>query len=164
MSFDEFAQSQFIQRSQDRPPPAKRGRGRPAAEIVDPAFIHRGGASAMDEGWINYFRRWAATPSFRRWWPVLAPLYELGLREFVERHLAVGAVDPQSLPGGALLTPKAQLQLRVVGESEVPSFLAESFAGRQYLQTRPRPDPSGRRLFAYDLELLDYSGKLSGVR
>jgi hypothetical protein len=124
----------------------------------------RGGASAMDEGWINYFRRWAATPSFRRWWPVLAPLYELGLREFVERHFAVGAVDPQSLPGGALLTPKAQLQLRVVGEAEVPSFLAESFAGRQYLQTRPRPDPSGRRLFAYDLELLDYSGKLSGVR
>ena len=26
-------------------------------------------------GWMNTFQRWAYTPSFRLWWPILKPMY-----------------------------------------------------------------------------------------
>lgn len=42
-------------------------------------------------GWLNAFYRWARTPSFLSWWPVLCPLYTPGLRVFAKRHLGLDA-------------------------------------------------------------------------
>ncbi len=110
----------------------------------------------LNEGWMNYFRRWAATPSFRRWWPVIASLYSVGLREFVGKRFKVGAVDPETAKGAAAGDRVAWLSLREVATPE--AFFDEAFVARQYLQTRPRPDLTGVRLFAFDLRLLDETG------
>ena len=45
--------------------------------------------ASTNEGLMNYFHRWAGTPSFRRWWPVLAPVYSAGFRAFVLEHFAI---------------------------------------------------------------------------
>lgn len=40
----------------------------------------------LNEGWMAYFHRWANTPSFRRWWPLLRPIYSDGFRNFVKHR------------------------------------------------------------------------------
>jgi hypothetical protein len=47
----------------------------------------------LNEGWMSYFHRWSSTPSFRRWWPLLAPIYSPGFREFVKDRFKVGITD-----------------------------------------------------------------------
>jgi hypothetical protein len=110
----------------------------------------------LNEGWMNYFRRWAATPSFRRWWPVIASLYSVGLREFVGKRFKVGAVDPETPAGKRAGDRMASLTLRAV--DDVGEFFETAFVARQYLQTRPCPNLKGARVFAFDLRLLDETG------
>jgi hypothetical protein len=45
-----------------------------------------------NQGWINYFHRWAATPAFRMWWPVLRPTWSHELRAFVEKQFGLSQV------------------------------------------------------------------------
>ncbi len=110
----------------------------------------------LNEGWMNYFRRWAATPSFRRWWPVIASLYSIGLREFVGKRFKVGAVDPETPSGRRAGDRMARLSLREVDDAG--NFFETAFVARQYLQTRPGPNLEGARVFAFDLRLLDETG------
>ncbi len=51
-------------------------------------------AHPVNEGWMNYFHRWAAMPSFRRWWPLLRPLYSMDFRYFIRSRFEIGVVDP----------------------------------------------------------------------
>ena len=122
------------------------------------ADFERYGEHPLNAGWMNLFRRWAATPSFRRWWPIIAPLYQLGLREFIDCRFAVGAADSQLLGAGA--PPRPQLQLRV--DPDAAAFFRESYVARQYLQTRAAPRVVDRRLLVYDLDLLGQTGGVSG--
>lgn len=43
----------------------------------------------LNLGWVNAFARWATTPTFRRWWPLLRPMYGPGLRNFLEARFVV---------------------------------------------------------------------------
>ena len=114
----------------------------------------------LNEGWMNYFHRWAATPSFRRWWPVMAPLYGQGAREFVGQQFCVGAIDQESPKAATAPKNLADLHLReVTGKEE---FFAKSFAAQQFLRNRSMPDLAQYRILAYELTLLDYTGRLSG--
>jgi hypothetical protein len=63
----------------------------------------------LNQGWMNYFQRWAATPSFRRW-PILRPL-QSGFREFAKARFAVGVRDHQEA-GARRLLHEAGLELR----------------------------------------------------
>ena len=47
----------------------------------------------LNEGWMAWSNRWASTDSFRRWWPVLAPIYSLRFREFAKQRFGVGVKD-----------------------------------------------------------------------
>jgi hypothetical protein len=58
----------------------------------------------MSQGWMAYFHRWAATPSFRTWWPILRPLYSNGLREFVKERFEIRLRDPYARPEEANFT------------------------------------------------------------
>lgn len=49
------------------------------------AHLERNPGHPLNEGWVNYFRRWAAAPSFRRWWPILSPNFSRGFRSFAAR-------------------------------------------------------------------------------
>ncbi len=54
-------------------------------------------------GWINLFARWATSPLFRFWWPLLSPMFSPGFRRFIEERFpmrsradaAAGPVPPQ---------------------------------------------------------------------
>ena len=50
------------------------------------AELDRFWSHPLNEGWMSYFHRWASTPSFRRWWPILSPIYGLGFREFAKER------------------------------------------------------------------------------
>jgi hypothetical protein len=124
------------------------------------ADLDRYWSHPLNEGWMNYFRRWAATPSFRRWWPVIASMYGLGLREFVVKRFSVGAMDPDSPRAASALKNLAELRLREVSDAE--GFFAHNFAAKQFLQNNPRPQKLNQyKVLAYDLTLLDYTGQLS---
>ncbi|HEX4132188.1 MAG TPA: hypothetical protein VHZ24_19315 [Pirellulales bacterium] len=41
----------------------------------------------LNVGWLNVFQRWAYTPTFRFWWPVIKPLFGSGVRQYVEQRL-----------------------------------------------------------------------------
>ena len=123
------------------------------------AELDRYWSHPLNEGWMNYFHRWAATPSFRRWWPVIAPLYGLGIREFVGQRFDVGASDPESPRAATAAKNLAELRLREV--TDPADFFANSYVARQFLQNHSVPDLTLYRVLAYDLTLLDYTGSLS---
>jgi len=115
----------------------------------------------LNEGWMNYFHRWASTPSFRRWWPVLAPMYSIGLRSFVQDRFDVGTVaaTPQYDPA-----PKAArfvfqpLPSRAGGQETSPAW-------GDFLRSHPEVKtlPPGQRIFGCALQLLNRDGTLETV-
>ncbi len=123
------------------------------------AELERYWSHPLNEGWMNYFYRWAATPSFRRWWPVIAPLYGLGIREFINARFRVGAIDPECPGASTAAKNLAGLHLRdVTGTAD---FVTRSFAVGQFQLTNALPNLTGYRVFSYDLTLLGYNGALS---
>lgn len=57
----------------------------------------------LNIGWMSYLERWAAMPSFRRWWPILRPIYSPGFREFMKRHFGLRSAlvaSEAEAPGG----------------------------------------------------------------
>ena len=50
-------------------------------------------------GWMNTFQRWAYTPSFRLWWPILKPIYGSKFRRFMEEHLDLAEDDYPTTTG-----------------------------------------------------------------
>src|SRR5439155_929530 len=66
----------------------------------------------LNQGWMNYFQRWGSTPSFRRWWPILGPIYSPGFREFAKARFAVGVIDEEARADGGRSLSGAGLELR----------------------------------------------------
>ena len=80
-------------------------------------------ANPSNEGWMNYFQRWASVPSFRTWWPILRPLYEPRFRDFVnarfDLHLNEPARGEHGEGGRLTLKPASSTQL----PTEAPALL-----------------------------------------
>jgi hypothetical protein len=53
----------------------------------------------LNLGWINLFARWATAPSFRFWWPVLAPMYSPGFRDFINHRFPVDSPEHGAATG-----------------------------------------------------------------
>ena len=124
------------------------------------ADLDRTWSHPLSEAWMNRFRRWAAMPSFRRWWPVIAPLYSPGLREFVRERFKIGAIDPSDkLPHGGQY---AHLHIEAVDNP--PSFFEQSHVARQFFQTSPNSATANHSVLAYALQLRGYDGNLSEQR
>jgi hypothetical protein len=43
----------------------------------------------LNVGWINAFSRWATTPSFKAWWPILGPMFSPGFQRFMRERVPV---------------------------------------------------------------------------
>jgi GNAT superfamily N-acetyltransferase len=61
-------------------------------------------------GWMNTFQRWAYTPSFRLWWPILKPMYGRKFRRFMEERLNLADKD----------YPKTRVKVVELPEAESP--------------------------------------------
>jgi len=116
----------------------------------------------LNEGWMNYFHRWAGTPSFRRWWPVLAPIYSVGFRAFVQERFAVGSMDPETLQPGSRTRMTAQLHFT---QLDADKEYQKSHAWRCFLQHRPDAPPVSpdKKVFGYALQLLNRDGVPGGA-
>jgi hypothetical protein len=104
----------------------------------------------LNNGWMNYFQRWASTPSLRRWWPILSPVYGHEFREAAKERFGLGLVDIEARAGSERQIIGAHLTLRQVDKLE----LKDSYAWRQYLSRHAEPDLTDKVLFGYDLQLL----------
>ena len=86
-------------------------------------------------GWINLFQRWAYTPSFRLWWPILKPMYGRKFRRFMEERFSLSDEDyPETLAtvkkhtGGDLPKGVAQVYWKRMHEAETDGATETSMA------------------------------------
>ncbi len=113
----------------------------------------------LNEGWMNYFQRWASTPSFRRWWPVLRPIYSNGFRDFVRERfdLRIIAPDRDTAGRGATLALLDLCQgeagkLRPTLPRQLPPALT-GLAWQQFCDRRKAPITEAKSAFVYELTL-----------
>jgi hypothetical protein len=108
----------------------------------------------LNEGWMTYFHRWAAAPSVRRWWPILAPIYGPEFRQFVAEQLGVATMHTGTADGGPI---SAQLTLK---PNVARADFEQSRLWRQYLQTSPRTSLDQKVIHSFEIQLLTLEGTL----
>lgn len=117
-------------------------------QIMEDAFLgaelQEHWSHPMNAGWMSYFQRWASTPSFRHWWPLLRPLYGAGFRNFVKERFNL------RLPRGAYDKPAARLDLHVHTTLEK---LPETHAWKQWALRFGTPVTTHRKGLSYALTL-----------
>jgi GNAT superfamily N-acetyltransferase len=95
-------------------------------------------------GWMNTFQRWAYTPSFRLWWPILKPMYGRKFRRFMEERLSLA--DEDYPPTTATVTNQG---------NTLPDGVAQVYWKRMHEQ-----DPEhgkDKTVYSYDLKLTQQS-------
>ena len=91
-------------------------------------------------GWMNAFQRWAYTPSFRLWWPILKPMYGSKFRRFMEEHLDLADED----------YPPTTDKVNDRGHS-VPDGVAQIYWKRMNAEDPRRG--TDKTVYSYDLKL-----------
>lgn len=108
------------------------------------AQLDRYWSHPLNEGWMNYFQRWASTPSFRLWWPILRPTYSDGFREFVKERFDL------RLSGDGRDGPREQAHLTL---SKLEPSKLGGFAVRQWQARYGDPELGGKQVLQYELSL-----------
>ena len=97
----------------------------------------------LNLGWINLFARWATSPSFRYWWPVLCPMYSPGFRDFINERFPVRLPKPNVSEDSAPIdVPQAGVVSRLTRETG--SGLSELWWNTRSTQPQNR---KGRTLY-----------------
>ncbi len=92
------------------------------------------------EGWRAYCERWAATPSFRRWWPALSAMTSPHFRRFAEDFFELGLEDqPLAKPLDPLRrgAENASLSIRTHSLRQLPTEVMEGLTARELAVVRP---------------------------
>ncbi len=97
--------------------------------------------SPSNRGWGNYLHRWASTPAFRMWWPILKPMYNPRFRRFMEDHFQLPTTEASPLDAYCLTSSRT-------------GAIAGS-AWKAWQRVQPRNDLSGLEMYAFDLKLKD---------
>lgn len=103
-----------------------------------------------NQGWMAWMHRWSATPTFRRWWPVLKSFGSYGFGKFVQTRLGV-AYNPEDDRTGAPHPATAALAgLRI--RRFQPDTDASGLIARRWQQQFGSPfDAQDRIAFVYEL-------------
>lgn len=97
----------------------------------------------LNVGWVNMFARWATAPSFRRWWPVLAPCFSDGFQRFLREQFFQSEA--------ANLPPRGEIQRFVLSPADpLPEGLATSWWTDRM---KVAPNSAGRVAYQYCLRL-----------
>ena len=100
-------------------------------------------------GWMNTFQRWAYTPSFRLWWPILKPMYGRKFRRFMEERLSLA--DEDYPPTTATVTNRG---------TTLPTGVAQTYWARMHAQDDAKKETS-QTVYSFDLQLT-LQGQTSG--
>jgi GNAT superfamily N-acetyltransferase len=105
----------------------------------------------LNLGWINLFARWATSPPFQFWWPLLSPMFSPGFRTFIEQRF------PRREGTGAKTAIIQRGEVEEVAQGDIAG-LAETWWKQRSAQpmpwTRPLSAPFTRRLYQDRLELV----------
>lgn len=105
----------------------------------------------LNLGWVNLFARWATSPPFQFWWPLLSPMFSPGFRTFIEQRF------PRREGTGATLAIAQKGSVEEVVEGEIAG-LAEIWWKQRSAQpmpwTRPESASFTRRYYQDRLELV----------
>jgi len=102
----------------------------------------------LNHGWHNLFWRWARALSFRRWWPLLCPLYSRQFRQFMNRHFELDSRSFGEANGNV-----GKLQHATVGSDEREDLL-EGFAAQQFQAEPLQPrNLTTTDLFSFELDM-----------
>jgi hypothetical protein len=105
----------------------------------------------LNLGWINLFARWATSPPFQFWWPLLSPMFSPGFRTFIEQRF------PRREGTGSTLATAQEGEVEEVAQGEIGG-LAETWWKQRSAQpmpwTRPVSAPFTRRFYQDRLELV----------
>lgn len=96
------------------------------------------------EGWRAYCERWAATPSFRRWWPALSAMTSPHFRRFAEDFFELGFGEQTHASLSEIARRPAQgatLTVRTFSLREFPAAGREGLAARELAVLRPQRWP-----------------------
>jgi patatin-like phospholipase len=119
-----------------------------AAQLMEDIWLAAdldGNAShPLNEGWMSYFHRWAATPTFRTWWPVLRPLHSPGFRDFIKERFDLRLSEPSRGERGGV----AALGLRKVTCSSI-----RDLACAEWLRRFPGGLSDSTQALAYEMKL-----------
>ncbi|HET9360008.1 MAG TPA: hypothetical protein VFO58_09665, partial [Vicinamibacterales bacterium] len=111
------------------------------------ADLDRYWSHPLNEGWMNYFQRWASTPTFRKWWPILRPIYSSGFRDFAKERFGITVREK---PAGAAPDPST-IRLRLEPAPTLDAFM-RGHAWRQFVQRAVAPDLNDLVTLAYRME------------
>lgn len=53
-------------------------------DVYVSCLMERYWSHPLNVGWVNLFGRWATTPVFRDWWPIISPMYNPRVARFIE--------------------------------------------------------------------------------
>jgi hypothetical protein len=107
----------------------------------------------LNQGWMHYFHRWTSMPSFRRWWPVLSPIYGARFGDFVRARFDLPLEPDTSSTSPALNGDRARIDVRDAVKAELlleapPAlrrWLARVDDSQKLLQCRLRLERQGAR-------------------
>src|SRR6266496_2197333 len=94
-------------------------------------------------GWMNLFQRWAYTPSFRLWWPILKPMYGRKFRRFMEERFSLSDEDyPETL---------ATVKKHAAGD--LPNGVAQLYWKRMHETKTDEAARTSKAIYIYELHL-----------
>jgi hypothetical protein len=102
-------------------------------------------------GWLNYFARWAYSPLFRMWWPLLKSMYHARFTRFLEIRFGLPHLQ-DSTPGVEVVTGWAE-PIRKEG-----GFAAECWERSFGKTTEDVAASTGKTFYQYRLKM-SYEGR-----
>jgi hypothetical protein len=80
-------------------------------QIYHAAKLETHWAHPSNQAWMAFLNRCASCTSFRRWWPLLRPLCDDGMRDFVRIRFGIRVADPTARPAADSGTAAVTLDL-----------------------------------------------------
>jgi hypothetical protein len=94
-------------------------------------------------GWINTFQRWAYTPSFRLWWPILKPMYGRKFRRFLEERFSLSDED----------YPETLATVKKHAGGDLPKGVAQLYWKRMHERKTDGTPNTSKATYIYELRL-----------
>ncbi|MEA2240438.1 MAG: hypothetical protein QOC81_5162 [Thermoanaerobaculia bacterium] len=73
-------------------------------DVYVSCIMERYWSHPLNVGWVNLFGRWATTPAFRDWWPILSPMYSPRVSRFIEEQFKLPSTRTMPSLGGTIDT------------------------------------------------------------
>jgi hypothetical protein len=107
----------------------------------------------VNEAWMSYFQRWASTPSFRHWWPLLRPIYSVGFRNFVRDRFCIVVKDSHARAEPAITGAELTLTAMAITDPGLQGLAWQQWVARWGTPDLKGFEADGYHAFDYAISL-----------